>query len=100
MPKFLAKKSKKLASIQKELFSSKNDVVITISIIALLCIVIFNFLEWIIHKAEWSVIYKNIPFYIFGTYPSSEIWRPAIWFILLLILSLYTISIRGSTKKK
>ena len=64
---------------------------LTILLITIICILLFNSLNWLIFKSEWSVISTNIPLFTFGTFPEEQRWRPFIWIISLLLLSFLTI---------
>ena len=66
---------------------------IFMSLIIILLILSFFFftLKWIIFDSSWKVITSNLPLFAFGSFPASERWRPTIWIIYLLLLSVITL---------
>tara|TARA_Y100001935_G_C17300702_1_gene509020 strand:- start:1956 stop:2897 length:942 start_codon:yes stop_codon:yes gene_type:complete len=63
------------------------------SLIIILLILSFFFftLKWIIFDSSWKVITSNLPLFAYGSFPASERWRPTIWIIYLLLLSVITL---------
>ena len=84
-PKKIIQKLKKIL-----LIISLNNF-LTILIISTICILLFNIFNWFIFNSEWSVISTNIPLFAFGTFPEDQRWRPFIWIISLLLISLLSI---------
>ena len=66
---------------------------IFMSLIIILLILSFFFftLKWIIFDSSWKVITSNLPLFAYGSFPASERWRPTIWIIYLLLLSVITL---------
>tara|TARA_B100001029_G_C15017395_1_gene428266 strand:+ start:264 stop:1289 length:1026 start_codon:yes stop_codon:yes gene_type:complete len=60
----------------------------TILIISSVCLKTFG---WLIFNANWTVVTSNLTLYAFGSFPLQEQWRPAIWIISLLSLSIVTL---------
>ncbi len=48
-------------------------------------------LHWLVSGAAWSVVSSNLPLYAVGSYPEDERWRPLLWMLLLLLLTLGTL---------
>ncbi|GCE65541.1 amino acid ABC transporter permease [cyanobiont of Ornithocercus magnificus] len=46
--------------------------------------------QWLV-LADWNVIVLNIPLYVFGSYPAAQRWRPLLWLLLLLSLTVLTL---------
>ena len=61
---------------------------IMILLIGLIAIFIF---KRFIFASNWNVVTSNIPLFVFGSFPTEERWRPAIWIISLLGLFVITI---------
>ena len=80
-----------LKKIRRTLFSNFFNTVISLIIISIISFVILNAFEWLIFNANWKVVTSNLPLYAFGSFPSDEQWRPAIWIISLLTLSIVTL---------
>jgi general L-amino acid transport system permease protein len=47
--------------------------------------------SWLITGADWRVVTHNIPLYAFGSYPADQRWRPLLWMVLILILTITTL---------
>ena len=77
--------------LRKTLFSNSLNSITTFFIILIISVAFFSTFEWLIFKANWNVVVSNLPLYAFGSYPSDERWRPAIWIISLLSLSILTL---------
>ncbi len=77
--------------LRKTLFSNLFNTVITFLIILFIGVACFYTFEWLIFKANWKAVISNLPLYAFGSFPPKEQWRPAIWIISLLLLSIFTL---------
>jgi len=86
------KKLKKYIDKIKEILflNSLNNflTILFISTIFILCLQSFN---WFIFNSKWSVVKTNIPLFAFGTFPEGQRWRPIIWIISLLLISVLSI---------
>ena len=80
-----------LQRIRKTLFSNLFNTIISLVIILITSLVCSNTFEWLLFNANWEVVTSNFPLYAFGSFPPDEQWRPAIWIISLLSLSIVTI---------
>ncbi len=77
--------------LRKTLFSNLFNTFITLLIISFISVACFNTFKWLIFKADWKVVISNLPLYAFGSFPPNEQWRPAMWIISLLSLSIFTL---------
>ncbi len=77
--------------LRKTLFSNSFNTIISFLIIVLISVAFSNTFGWLIFKANWEVVVSNLPLYAFGSFPPNEQWRPAIWIISLLSLSIFTL---------
>ena len=77
--------------LKKTLFLNSSNTIITLLITALIIVACFNTFTWLIFRANWKVVISNLPLYAFGSFPSNEQWRPAVWIISLLLLSIFTL---------
>ena len=80
-----------LSKIRKTLFTNLFHTIISSLILLSICLVCINTFKWLIFNANWKVITSNLPLYAFGSFPTNEQWRPAIWIISLLSLSILTL---------
>jgi general L-amino acid transport system permease protein len=76
------------------LFHSKVSGVITIVLGAVLALVLWGSLKWVVVDANWGVITENMRLFLVGQYPKDEIWR--VW-ATLAIFSVTTGLTAGST---
>tara|TARA_Y100001968_G_scaffold123421_1_gene112385 strand:- start:1721 stop:2755 length:1035 start_codon:yes stop_codon:yes gene_type:complete len=80
-----------LQKIRKSLFSNLFNTIISLVIILIISLICLNTFEWFIFNANWKVVSANLPLYTFGSFPPEEQWRPAIWIISLISLSIVTL---------
>ncbi len=73
--------------LKRHLFNNLFNLILSLIIIILIGFAAIVFLRLIIFDSNWNVITSNIPLFVFGSFPSNERWRPAIWIISLLVLS-------------
>lgn len=69
--------------LQKNLFNSWFNGLITIVLGGLLLWAGIGFLRWAIGAADWRVIPANLPLYFVGRYPADQYWR--LWLMLAII---------------
>lgn len=86
----LQKRSSPVEWLQKNLFSSVFDSVLTVIIAALMIWVAVGLISWASTTAQWSVIPANLPLYFVGRFPSEQYWR--LWVILGLLFGLSGLS--------
>ena len=77
--------------LKKILFSNLLHTFTSLAFIFILSSLISNTIEWLIYNANWKVVTSNLPLYAFGTFPANEQWRPAIWIISILLLTIITL---------
>ena len=80
-----------LKRIQKKLFEDFLNCLLSLVLLIILSVFIFNSLNWIIFKFNWSVVTSNIELFAYGSFPSNEGWRPIIWMIYIFLLFCLTI---------
>ena len=66
------------------------DRLISVVVLALLGWAGASLLHWLATGAAWAVVSTNLPLYGVGSYPENERWRPLLWMVLLLLLTLLT----------
>ncbi len=69
--------------LQKNLFNSWLNGLITIALGGVLLWAGVEFLTWAIVEADWRVIPANLPLYFVGRYPADQYWR--LWLMLAII---------------
>ena len=67
------------------------DRLISVVVLALLGWAGASLLHWLATGAAWAVVSTNLPLYAVGSYPENERWRPLLWMVLLLLLTLLTL---------
>lgn len=75
--------------IQKNLFSSWYNTILTIISLSFLFWISESFIQWAIKDAKWAVIEANFRFFFVGYYPvrpNNLLWRP--WLALGIIMSM------------
>jgi general L-amino acid transport system permease protein len=75
-----------VAWLQKNLFSSWFNSLLTVGIVAVLLWLFLNFWRWATTTAKWDVIPKNLPLFMVGLYPADQRWR--IWILFWLLCAL------------
>ncbi len=79
---------------------SITEAVFTIIFFFLICWFIAKIIFWVLFLANWTVVTDNLWLYIYGSYPPAERWRPILWIIMLLALTLTTLfAPTGLTRK-
>jgi general L-amino acid transport system permease protein len=72
-----------LRRLQKDLFSSRLDGLISIALIALLLVVGVALVQWLLVQAQWAVIQANSTLFAVGRYPLEQQWR--LWLLTTLL---------------
>jgi general L-amino acid transport system permease protein len=72
--------------LQKNLFSSWFNTLLTIVVVGVLFVAIRGLLSWTFTVAQWAVIPNNLGLYMTGLYPRELYWR--IWTILGVIVAM------------
>lgn len=69
--------------LQKNLFNSWFNSLLTIALLVLLVRTAVGFISWASTTAQWEVVPANLPLYMVGLYPADQYWR--IWVLTGLI---------------
>jgi general L-amino acid transport system permease protein len=69
--------------LQKNLFNTWYNSLITIGITALLLSMLTGLISWAFTTAKWNVIPANLPLFFVGRFPVDQYWR--LWVILAMI---------------
>ncbi len=77
--------------IRRNLSSNLFNTFLSLVLLLIISLVCLNTFEWLIFDANWKVVGSNLPLFAFGSFPSNEHWRPAIWIISLLVISIITL---------
>ena len=77
--------------IKRLLFSNILDGLVSLIIILLIIFSTIFAFKWIFFLADWSVVKLNLPLYLFGSFPIEQRWRPSLWLLILLSLTLITL---------
>ena len=86
------KKIKKyINKIREILFLNSLNNLLTILLISTIFILFLQSFSWFIFNSKWSVVTTNIPLFAFGTFPEDQRWRPIIWIVSLLLISVLSI---------
>ncbi len=80
-----------LRSIQKIFSLQYLNLIITLVILLVISLSFISLLNWMIFSANWEVVTFNLPLYAFGSFPADQRWRPTLWILTLLSLSVLTL---------
>ena len=80
-----------IQKLRRTLFSNVFNTIISLIILLIGCLCVFNTFRWILFNANWKVVTSNLSLFAFGSFPSNEQWRPATWIISLFSLSILTL---------
>lgn len=72
--------------LRANLFSSIGNTLLTIVSGALLGLMAIGVIDWIVNRAQWSVITDNLRVLMLGIYPLDQTWR--VWATILIGVSL------------
>jgi len=78
-------------NIIKLLLSNSFNWITTLIILLTISSFLLVSLKWFLTSANWEVVTLNLPLYAFGSFPADQRWRPALWIIILLSLSIFTL---------
>ena len=67
------------------------DRLTTLPLIFLLGWGAFDILHWFIVGADWQVVTANLSLYAIGSYPEDKRWRPVLWIVVIILLTLITL---------
>ncbi|HLE14643.1 MAG TPA: amino acid ABC transporter permease [Anaerolineales bacterium] len=79
-----------LGWIQKNLFSTWYNSLLTFITLGLAYALLKPFLTWLLEQANWEVVEVNFRLLMVGQYPPDEIWR--IWLLLYLLAAVVGLS--------
>ena len=80
-----------LHKLKQILFLKSLNNFLTILLISTLLILSLHSFSLFIFNSKWSVVTTNIQLFAFGTFPEDQRWRPIIWIVSLLLISLISI---------
>jgi len=80
-----------IQKLKRILFFNSLNNFLTILLISAIFILSLKSFNWFIFNSRWSVVTTNFPLFVFGTFPEDQRWRPIIWIISLLLISLLSI---------
>ena len=72
-----------LRRLQKELFGSRLDGLISIALLAALLAAGLGFFRWALFQAQWAVLSANSTLFAVGRYPVEQQWR--LWLLTTLL---------------
>ncbi len=81
--------------IKTTLFNNLSNTFLSLILIFVIGLISTLSTNWIIFDSKWKVVSSNLPLYAFGSFPETERWRPTLWILCLLSLSLITIFGQG-----
>ena len=87
----MSKRNRIITQIKRIAFANFLDSCLTIIILFLITLFATLIFKWIIFDADWSVVTNNLPLYAFGMFPEDQRWRPALWLILISLLTILTL---------
>lgn len=72
-----------LRRLQKELFGSRLDGLISIALVAALVAAVLGLARWALFQAKWAVLTANSTLFAVGRYPIEQQWR--LWLLTTLL---------------
>ncbi len=60
--------------MQKNLFSTKLNTLLTIGCVGVLWVIVSSILTWL-SQSQWTVITENLRLFLVGRYPDAQMWR-------------------------
>ncbi|MGF1477894.1 MAG: amino acid ABC transporter permease [Cyanophyceae cyanobacterium] len=85
-PAPLARQTKPLVWLKKNLFSTWYNSILTVVSLLLIYWLATGFVSWLLTEADWGVIQANLRLFFVGRYPAELLWRT--WATLGLIVAL------------
>lgn len=79
-----------LGWVQKNLFNSWLNGILTLVSLALLYIVLTGIIGWALTTADWNIVRVNLRLFLVGQYPVDQLWR--IWLGVILFAGLAGVS--------
>ncbi len=73
-----------IAWLQKNLFNTWYNSLLTIVCFALLSWVAYAVINWAFNKAQWEVVTSNLPLFFVGRYPADLVWR--LWLVVAIVV--------------
>ncbi len=70
--------------LQKNLFNTWYNTLLSIVCLALLIWVVYGVINWAFTKAQWEVVTSNLPLFFVGRYPADQVWR--LWLVLAIVV--------------
>ena len=88
------------SSLLRHLRRHPVDALLSVAVLVLMGWLVLSTLRWIWLAADWSVVSRNLPLFISGSYPGEERWRPQLWLGLLASLTAITllVPLRGAPR--
>jgi general L-amino acid transport system permease protein len=80
--------------IQKNLFSTKFNTLLTIGCVVVLWMIASSILTWL-SQSQWTVITENLKLFLVGRYPDAQMWR-MVTIAIIPILIASTLAVRRS----
>ena len=77
--------------LKRTSFNNLFNLLLSLIMILLIGLIAIFIFKRFIFASNWNVVTSNIPLFVFGSFPTEERWRPAIWIISLLGLFVITI---------
>lgn len=79
-----AKSKTPIGWLQKNLFNTWYNSLLTIVCFALLSWIAYGVGNWAFNKAQWEVVTSNLPLFFVGRYPADQVWR--LWLVLAILV--------------
>ncbi|MEO1299062.1 MAG: amino acid ABC transporter permease, partial [Cyanobacteria bacterium J06636_16] len=78
------------AWLQKHLFNTWYNSLLTVVIAAVMCAIAWGAATWVFTVAQWAVVPNNLALFMSGLYPAEQYWR--IWAMLSVIVTMAGLS--------
>ena len=67
------------------------ETALSLVVLVLIAWVVWSTGAWLFTAADWSVVSENLPLFAVGSYPAEERWRPMVWLLLLVVITVATL---------
>ena len=67
------------------------ETALSLVILVLIAWMVWSTGAWLFTAADWSVVSENLPLFAVGSYPAEQRWRPMLWLLLLVVITVATL---------
>ena len=76
---------------KKNFFNISLNNFYNLFVVVNILILSYQILKWAIFNSNWLVIISNLPLFAYGSFPPDQQWRPLVWILSIISISILTI---------